>query len=155
MKLSKVLLFFALVTLFGACNNKPSQPKMPTLEKVTATSETMNNIQMVRWNLADYSYKGVDKAAGGTKAPYLILRDGKASGFAGCNNFVGKYEEGTNNTIRFIDIKVPQRTCKDFSLQEASYTALLNTATAYEVSETGKKMTIKCLQGELRFSTNN
>ncbi len=155
MKLSNVLFTLALTFFLIACGNKrPAQPKLPKLNKIEAASETMKNIQMTRWDLESYSYKNLDKAAvPGKRKAYLILRDGRASGYAGCNNFVGKYEEGADHTIRFIDVQVPQKMCKDYALQESNFITLLKTATSYSISESGKNMTVKCLSGELKFTT--
>lgn len=156
MKLSRILFALIFAFLLTSCgNNHPAQPKLPKLSKVETASETMKNIRMVKWELSSFTLKDLNKAAisDGKKVPYLILRDGRASGFAGCNNFVGKYEEGVNNTIRFIDVQSPSRSCKNYAAQESSFINLLKTATSYEISETGKQMTIKSLMGELKFTT--
>ncbi len=154
MQLIKTLFALALITTFTACgNNAQKKPELPKLEKTEKPSEVMQSIRMIHWDLTDFTYQNKETAAIASekKKPYLILRDGKASGFAGCNNFIGKYEEGKDGTIRFIGVQAPRQTCKDYALQEMYYLDLLNNATAYEVSEDGKLMKIKSLKGELRF----
>ena len=152
------ILFLALTITFAACGGNNSEKKNKStdlpreeISALTTPSEDMTNMQMQKWEISDFIYNDNGSNFDLEKKPYLIFRDGRASGFLGCNSFVGEYIEGANTGLNFNNIGLTKKRCKEGSLEEAKVVELLNGANSYSLNEDKTRLTIKSTKGEIHL----
>lgn len=152
------ILFLALIITFAACGGNNTDKKngnadVPREEvsPLSTPSEDMTIMQMQKWEISDYIYKGDGTNIVLEKMPYLIFREGRASGFLGCNSFVGEYVEGADAGLNINNIGSTKKHCQESVLIEARVSELLNGATSYSLNEDKNKLTIKSTKGEIHL----
>lgn len=155
----KTTLFLVLALGLFSCNENNSgnegEPaeNIPTeVTPIAQPSATMETMQMQKWEVSDLIYEGDGIDVALEKKPYLIFRDGRASGFAGCNSFVGKYVEGENLGINFKDIASTKKSCSEGNIIENRYLELLRSATTYTLNSDQTNLTVKSSLGEIHFT---
>jgi heat shock protein HslJ len=152
------ILFLALTITFAACggnssdkkNGNPDAPR-EEVSSLSTPSEDMTSIQMQKWEISDFIYNDNGSNINTEKKPYLIFREGRASGFLGCNSFVGEYIEGANTGLNFNNIGLTKKRCKEGFLEEARVVELLNGANSYSLNEDKTRLTIKSTKGEIHL----
>ena len=68
-----------------------------------------------------------------TKEAFLLLKDGKLTGFSGCNNFFGTYSF-SGNTIHFSGIGMTKMYCKDAMEVENGLSQALTNADQFRIN---------------------
>lgn len=77
------------------------------------------NIENIQWNLTEHT-KG--------KTPTLTIENGKISGNAGCNNYLGNITiNSTNGELKIEDIGSTKMNCKNLN-EENSFLSMLKSA---------------------------
>ena len=91
-------------------------------------------IRGTEWSLVELN--GTAVSAPGRR-PTLVLADsgGRASGFAGCNQFSATYDL-TNDTIKITGVAMTYMFCVDAMELERNYLAALESARAYRLTGT-------------------
>lgn len=152
----KILFFLAIALSFAACSDSKSKTDDTTVAakkmvELSNPSEVMTAIRMQKWELLDYQFNGKGTLVQLEKKPYLIFRDGRASGFAGCNSFSGDYVEGEGMALNFKAINITRKACKEGTGDEIKFTDLLQNASEYSLSDDKTKLKIISTNGALNF----
>lgn len=154
----KILFFLAITLSFTACSDsKPKKSDEATavvikkMVELSSPSEAMTAIRMQKWALLDYQFNGKGTLVQLEKKPYLIFRDGRASGFAGCNSFSGEYVEGEDMALNFKPINITKKACEKGYGDEVKFIDLLQNASEYSLSDENTKLKIISTNGVLNF----
>ena len=83
---------------------------------------------------------------------------GKVAGFAGCNDFTGAYQTGSDGSIQISDLKAGRKICDQPIMdQETTFLATLAEATSFQIQGTqGKQLILSTPDGALlQFQTQD
>lgn len=75
----------------------------------------------------------------GAERPFLQLRDGQASGYAGCNRFFGRYTL-SDDSLRFEGIAATRMYCPERMTVEDAFMSVLDQVDGYELKKGGLKL---------------
>jgi Heat shock protein len=79
--------------------------------------------------------RGRNESQSGARAICIVRLDGAIQGFAGCNQFGGKYIlEEDRLRITFLDIHATERACPELDTAEAAFLKVLEMADNYTVN---------------------
>lgn len=150
-----ILFTLAIALLFTACGDgsKAKTATTPVPKEVTeisAPSAIMTSIRMQKWELVDYQYKGTGTLVQVEKKPYVIFRDGRVSGFGGCNVFSGKYVEGASMGLN-LTVNINAGSCENGAGEEAKFISILGNIAEYSLSEDKSKLKLTGTAGVLNF----
>lgn len=89
------------------------------------------------WHLDQINGQNIQYANEQGKWPSLTLSkdDGGAFGFAGCNNFMGKFETGADDALQFSKMASTRMACPDRSFNEHEYLSNLDKVRSYSIDE--------------------
>jgi heat shock protein HslJ len=112
-------------------------------------------LENIFWNLVSFGPNGTEKPLVQGSRVTLLLADGKAGGFGGCNAYGGTYQITGNNQISFSQMTSTLMACADNNVtqQEQQYLQALSSASRYEVN--GNSLRITYPQGVLVFEAAN
>ncbi len=153
----RIFILFALGICFTSCNESPKNgdqnEETPTVEitPVSTPSADMAEMQLQKWEVTDMIFDNDGIGVALDKKPYLIFRDGRASGFAGCNSFVGEYVEGENNGLNFNNLGSTKKACPEGAKVEDRFLKLMETAHSFELNANKNKLKIKSANGQIHL----
>jgi putative lipoprotein len=115
--------------MLAACHSAPPGGTAPAASPVG-----------VEWTLSSLGGQPAGKGAG-DKPATLLLTDisGRASGFAGCNQFSGTYSLA-GNSLTFGPLALTRMACADGSELERRYTMALEQTTDFKVTSQGLEL---------------
>jgi putative lipoprotein len=114
-----------LVVQLSACKTVPSDSPSP---------------YGTEWQLVELNGHPAPGGAGGKPATLtLVLDDGRASGFAGCNRFSGTFTTSANQ-IQFGPLMMTKMACSEGMDLEARYPAVLSGSNGFRVTATGLEL---------------
>lgn len=151
----RILLFSGLLLGLISCGEKKPETASNLSETpveiipVDEPSADMAAMQMQKWEITDLIYDNDGIGVFLEKKPYIIFREGRASGFAGCNSFMGKYIEGENNGIDIQGVAGTKKMCPEGNRVETRLLELLESAYGYELNENKTKLKIKSPKGQI------
>jgi heat shock protein HslJ len=154
---SKILLFLAFGLCMVSCEeNKQKAADTQSDQPVEITpleepSADMLAMQMQKWELTEMTFEKENIDISVEKMPYLIFREGRASGFAGCNSFVGEYIEGKNNGLNLNKLASTKKMCPDVEKTEFKLLQLLEGTQSYELNNDKTKLKILSTKGQINF----
>ncbi|KAA3638581.1 MAG: META domain-containing protein [Bacteroidetes bacterium] len=153
----RTFILFALGICLFSCGdsskNGDQTEETPSVEitPVSTPSEDMTFMQLQKWEVTDMIFDNDGLGVALDKKPYLIFRDGRASGFAGCNSFVGEYVEGENNGLNFNNLGYTKKACPEAARIEDRFLKLMETAQSFELNANKDKLKIKSTNGQIHL----
>lgn len=154
----RISLLLALGFFLVSCgdSSKKEEKQEPEISKeitpLAEPSAEMASIQMQKWEVTDLIYDDDGMGIALEKKPYLIFRDGRASGFAGCNSMVGEYVEGENYGLNFNNMASTKKMCPEAAVTETRLLELLEGAYSYELNSDKTKLKIKSVKGQINLA---
>jgi heat shock protein HslJ len=108
-------------------------------------------LQMQKWEVSGMTYGQEEIEITLEKMPYLIFREGRATGYSGCNSFVGDYIEGKNNRIKLNKLASTKKMCPDADKTESRLLQLLEGAQSFELNSNKNNLKIISTKGSINF----
>lgn len=144
---------FCLISCSESSKNGDQNEETPPVEitPVSTPSEEMTFMQLQKWEVTDMIFDNDGIGVAQEKKPYLIFRDGRASGFAGCNSFVGEYVEGENLGLNFNNLGYTKKACPEAARVEDRFLKLMETANSFELNANKDKLKIKSTNGQIHL----
>jgi len=112
-------------------NGKPTNPKNEKeyllLPVLTDTESILpNKLTVPKWQLTQLSHGAIESF--NSSIPYIHFDTEKEQihGFAGCNNFFGKYETENAGEIHFLQISATKKFCSESMDLETRFLEMLN-----------------------------
>lgn len=93
------------------------------------------------WKLIELRGKAIEETKEGEKELFITLKkqDSRFAGYAGCNNFNGKYEVKEGNQIKFSAMASTLKACPEMSIED-ELTKILQQADNYAIA--GNKLSL-------------
>ncbi len=106
-----------------------------TQESNDSSKEDTLSIFDKEWHLDQINGRSIQYANEQGKWPSLTLskEDGGAFGFAGCNNFMGKFEAGADHALQFSKMASTRMACPNLSFNENEYLRILDEVRSYVI----------------------
>jgi heat shock protein HslJ len=127
------ILLLLLVLLTSACQSV-SERLSETEVNTKINTEGVHLLISKRWQLAKLYASDVELPK--QQIPFITftITSDKVQGFAGCNNFFGRY--GLNKqTLTFSSLGMTRRYCADTSALETEYENMLGKVTSFKIIE--------------------
>lgn len=103
--------------------------------KETTMTNSNENIMETSWKLITLNGKAVSSNLEQQKDINFVLRkDGKVTGFTGCNNFNGTYTLEEGNRIRFSKMAATRMACPDILVKEFEFLEIFELADNYTIT---------------------
>lgn len=133
LQLFSVLLGFSVLIMGCNVNNKPSEVALDKTEKPTPISDA--SITETYWKLTHLEGKPIKMSSEQEREIHFLLKEkeGRVTGFAGCNTLNGIYELQDGNRIRFSELGVTMMACPDLAVNEQDVLNVFNLADNYTI----------------------
>lgn len=108
------------------------QTSSPAMQATSAAIELTETY----WKLVELRGKTIEEPKEGEKEVFITFKkqESRVNGYAGCNNFNGKYEAKEGNQIKFSAIASTLKACPDMSIED-ELTKVLQQVDNYAISE--------------------
>ena len=122
MSVKSIFLTLATLSVMGCHSGRMKSKKdsVASQAKQTEISMDKTSITEKHWKLVRLEGREITMAKNQEREIYFTLKtaDSLVTGFAGCNQFNGKYTLGKGNRIRFSPLATTMKACPDVAVNE-------------------------------------
>ena len=125
-----------ILTVLSSCAQRAQKLQTDTPATEISIPENENPIVNKYWKLISLQGKAIQMAENQEREQYFILRsDGTLTGFAGCNQFHGRFELRDGDRIRFNkNLATTRKACPNGDIDENDFLNVFKVTDNYSIN---------------------